>query len=72
MDEFRAELGAVDCRDLIGYDLRAPGQHEAFVASGIWRDRCMRQIEFALRQLAPLVDDVTWAAAVRNLGRAGS
>jgi C_GCAxxG_C_C family probable redox protein len=72
MDDFRAEHGAVDCRDLIGYDLRAPGQHEAFIAGGTWRDRCMRQIEFAVTRMAPLADEGAWATAVRDLDAGGS
>jgi C_GCAxxG_C_C family probable redox protein len=71
MDDFLAEHGAVDCRDLIEFDLRATGQHEAFIASGIWRDRCMRQIEFVVTRLAPLAGEVAWAAAVESLVTAG-
>jgi hypothetical protein len=62
-----AESGAVDCRALVGYDLRAPGGHEAFIASEIWRDRCMRQIEFAVARMAALADEATWAETVRVL-----
>lgn len=54
LDDFTAEFGSADCRDLIGLDLRAPGVHDAFIASGAWRDGCMRQIEFVVRRLAPL------------------
>ena len=72
MDEFVAEYRAIDCRDLIGYDLRAPGQHEAFIADGIWREQCMRQIEFAVTRMARLGDEVAWAAAVRDLETAGA
>lgn len=71
-DEFRSEHGAVDCRDLIGYDLRSPGQHEAFMASGAWRDRCLRQVEFAVTRLAPLADEAVWTAAVGDLGVSGT
>jgi C_GCAxxG_C_C family probable redox protein len=67
MDAFRAEHGALDCRDLIGYDLRAPGAHDAFIAGGTWREGCMRQIEFVIRNMAPLADEATWAAALRAL-----
>ena len=49
--------GALDCRDLTGYDLRAPGQHDAFVAAGVWRELCMRQVEFAVTRMAPLADE---------------
>ena len=72
MDDFLAEHGALDCRDLIGYDLRAPGQHDAFIAAGAWRERCMRQVEFAVTRMAPLADEDAWAAAVRDLDAAAS
>jgi C_GCAxxG_C_C family probable redox protein len=65
IDAFRAQHGAVDCRALIGYDLRAPGGHEAFVASGTWRVSCMRQIESVVGHLAGLAEPATWDAAVR-------
>lgn len=68
IDDFRKAHGALDCRDLIGIDLRAPGGHEAFIASDVWRTRCMRQIEFTLRQLVPLADKATWAATLERLG----
>ncbi len=67
MDGFRDEHGAVDCRDLIGIDLRAPGAHRAFIRSGAWQDRCMRQVEFAIRAVLPLADDAAWDAAVRGI-----
>jgi C_GCAxxG_C_C family probable redox protein len=67
MDDFRAQHGSVDCRDLIGIDLRAPGGHERFIESGTWRDGCMRQIEFAVSRMAPLVEDEAWERAVREL-----
>lgn len=66
MDAFETEYGATDCRELIGYDLAAPGQHDAFIASGIWRERCMGQIERAVTRLAPLADPATWATAVED------
>jgi C_GCAxxG_C_C family probable redox protein len=67
MDGFRSAHGAVDCRDLLGMDLRAPGAHEAFIASGAWRDRCMAQIEFAVGRMAPLADTDAWRAAVARI-----
>jgi C_GCAxxG_C_C family probable redox protein len=67
LDAFRDEHGAVDCRDLIGCDLRAPGGHEAFLASGAWRDGCMRQIEFVVGRLAVIADHAAWDAAVREI-----
>jgi C_GCAxxG_C_C family probable redox protein len=65
LDAFLAEHGAVDCRDLVGVDLRAPGGHEAFIASGAWREGCLRQIEFVVGRLAPLADLAEWERTVR-------
>ena len=67
LEAFREEHGAVDCRDLIGYDLRAPGGHDAFLASGAWRDGCMRQIEAVVGRLAALADPAVWERAVQEV-----
>jgi C_GCAxxG_C_C family probable redox protein len=70
MDAFGAEYGAVDCRDLTGLDLRAPGAHRAFIEGGAWRERCLAQIEFAMDRLTPLADAGAWDAAVARLDEA--
>ncbi len=67
MDDFEREYGAVNCRDLLGIDLRAPGQHDAFMASDVWRTQCMRQIEFAVRRLTPLADEAAWERTLQEI-----
>lgn len=67
IDDFAREHDSVNCRDLIEMDLRAPGEHARFIESGIWRTRCMAQIEFALHALAPLADQDVWARRVAEL-----
>jgi C_GCAxxG_C_C family probable redox protein len=67
MEAFRAEYGAVHCRELIGYDLRAPGQHEVFLESGLWRERCAAQIRTVVGQLAELADPDAWERAVEGI-----
>lgn len=67
IDEFRARHGAVDCRALIELDLRAPGAHRAFIRSGVWRDRCMPQVEFAVTWAAPLGELAAWDAALARI-----
>jgi C_GCAxxG_C_C family probable redox protein len=67
MDAFRQEHGATDCRDLTGYDLRAPGGHATFIESGVWRDGCMRQIEFVVERMARLAEPAAWEQAVADL-----
>ncbi len=59
IDDFRREFGAVNCRELIGRDLGTQEQHDAFIASGIWRTVCMRQIEFAAGRMASLGQELT-------------
>ncbi len=60
MDDFRAEYGATDCRVLLGREIRTPEQHQAFIDSGIWRVRCMSQVEFVVRALAALPGGKAW------------
>lgn len=69
MEEFRAQFGAVNCRDLIQRDIYTEEQHAAFVASGIWRDGCVRQVEFAVRHLYLLYDSPTWQQVLASLSR---
>jgi C_GCAxxG_C_C family probable redox protein len=61
---FEAEFGTSACRELIGVDLRTDAGHRAFIESGVWRDRCMRQIEMAVVRLASLADETAWDAAL--------
>lgn len=55
MTEFEQRFGSTDCRTLTGYDLRS--DHDAFINSGVWRDGCMRQIEFAVNRAATLLGE---------------
>jgi len=61
MDDFRERFGAVDCRTLVGAEIRTPAQHQAFIDSGIWREACMSQVEFVVRALASLPAEESWA-----------
>lgn len=67
LERFRKAHGAADCRELIGYDLRAPGEHQAFLESGLWRTRCMGQIETVVGHLATFVDEDAWDRAVAEI-----
>lgn len=67
MDAFRAAHGAVDCRELLGLDLRQPGAHAAFLAGGVWRERCLAQIAFVVAWAVPLADPLTWRQAVARI-----
>lgn len=65
MQEFAEEFGSTGCRELTGYDMTT--EHEAFIESGVWKDICMRQIDFAVTRLAPLADPARWAAELQDL-----
>jgi C_GCAxxG_C_C family probable redox protein len=67
MDEFRAAFSSTDCRDLIDYEISVPSEHRAFIESGVWRDTCMRQIEFSVGRLASLADSVVWEERIAAL-----
>jgi C_GCAxxG_C_C family probable redox protein len=69
---FEADFGTSACRELIGMDLRTDEGHRAFIESGIWRDRCLRQVEMAVTRLAPLADEAAWGAAVDALEAAAA
>jgi C_GCAxxG_C_C family probable redox protein len=68
MGGFEAEFGATDCRGLIDVDLNTADGHRTFIESELWRDRCMKQIEFVVEQLAPLADEGAWGRALQELG----
>lgn len=68
IDAFESEFGGRNCSDLIDYEISIPAQHDAFIESGVWRDTCMRQIEFSVARLGVLADRTAWDEAVRDLG----
>jgi C_GCAxxG_C_C family probable redox protein len=68
VDVFQNEFHHITCRNLIELDIRQPDQHQQFIESGIWRDCCMRQIEFVVSYLAPLADRQVWDEKLRSLG----
>ena len=63
IEDFRREFGAISCRELIGRDIKTKEQHDAFIASGVWRTVCMRQVEFVVNSLASLPDRTVLAEA---------
>ncbi len=66
---FEAEFGTSACRELIAMDLRTVAGHRAFIRSGVWRDRCWRQVQMAVARLAPLGNEAAWDAVLEALER---
>ena len=65
MADFVAEFGSNQCSELIDYDLMK--EHDEFIASGVWRDGCMKQIEFSVARLHQLADPTVWDEMVGAL-----
>lgn len=65
--DFEAEFDGRNCSQLIDYEISIPAQHDAFIASGVWRETCMRQIEFSVARFWTLTDPGAWDEAVRAL-----
>jgi C_GCAxxG_C_C family probable redox protein len=63
--DFEAEFEGRNCSQLIDYEISIPAQHDAFIESGVWRETCMRQIEFSVARLSTLADPHGWDHAVR-------
>ena len=56
MAGFEAEFGGHNCPQLIDYEISIPAEHDTFIESGVWRETCMRQIEFSVTRLWRLAD----------------
>ncbi len=67
MDQFQAKFQSTNCRDLIQMDIRDERQHQHFIESGIWRTRCIQQIEFAILQLFDLREPEVWERVLHEL-----
>lgn len=70
--EFELEFEGRNCSQLIDYEISVPAEHDAFIESGVWRDTCMKQIEFSVTRLSVLADIDAWNEALRKLAAADS
>ena len=67
MIEFDTEFGSHNCAGLIEYDIATQEGHDEFIASGVWRSTCMKQLEFSVSRLAALADPEMWDEVVASL-----
>lgn len=54
LDRFRAEHGALACRDLLGVDIGTPEGHQAAQDAGLFRTRCPGFVRGAARLVGTL------------------
>lgn len=48
---FRDSFGRINCLDLVGMDFSEPSQYQKFLASGIWKEKCAKYVQFAVEKL---------------------
>jgi C_GCAxxG_C_C family probable redox protein len=48
---FNDSFGDINCKSLLGIDFSEPGEYQRFVASGVWKEKCARYVEFAVEKL---------------------
>jgi glutaredoxin len=47
---FVAAFSGLTCRELVGYDFSVPGVYQEFLESGVWKDKCMAYVRFAVER----------------------
>lgn len=47
---FKEDFGNISCRQLVGFDFSKPGEYQKFLESGIWKDKCMNYVQFAVEK----------------------
>lgn len=67
IEEFAEEFGSLECRELTGYELHRPGEHDRFIEAGIWRTTCAAQVEHCVGRLAELASPEVWDREIARL-----
>jgi glutaredoxin 3 len=49
--QFTAAFSGLTCRQLVGYDFSAPGVYQQFLESGVWKDKCLAYVQFAVEKV---------------------
>lgn len=47
---FKEDFGTISCRQLVGFDFSEPGEYRKFLESGLWKDKCMRYVQFVVER----------------------
>lgn len=67
MKEFLKRFASLNCIDLINLDISRQADHDQFIESGIWRTKCMEQIEFSVEYLRELGDPHVWETRIKQV-----
>jgi len=51
---FQEKFGAITCRDLIGMDFFKPDVYRQFLEAGIWKEKCLKYVQFVVEKLYEL------------------
>ncbi len=49
---FEDTFGSVECRGLVPFDFKAPGQYEQFRASGVKQQKCHQYVKYAVETVS--------------------
>lgn len=49
--DFSRKFGDITCANLIRMDFSKPGEYDRFRASGIWKHKCERYVQYAVERL---------------------
>jgi len=55
--DFNSHFGDITCQDLIGMDFSIPGEYQKFLDSGIWKEKCVKYVEFMVEKLFEFEDN---------------
>jgi hypothetical protein len=55
--EFNQHFGDITCQRLLGMDFSKPGVYQKFLESGVWKDKCVKYVEFMIEKLYELEED---------------
>lgn len=53
---FNETFGGLSCMEVVGIDFSKPGAYKEFLASGVWKDRCVKYVEFVIEKLYEFED----------------
>jgi glutaredoxin len=51
VSRFTDSFSALTCRQLVGYDFSSPGAYQEFLESGVWKEKCLAYVRFAVERV---------------------
>ena len=48
---FKEKFGSIECGSLLKVDFSKPGEYKKFLESKVWKDKCMKYVEFTIEKV---------------------